>query len=116
MGQSRSFLASDSAFRLVQDLETKNLIVPVVGDFAGPTTFRRIGDYVRQHGDRVQAVYASNVAVYLNSREAAVFCGNLIGLPSVLRTWFIDSAGARLLYSKVKACAGAETSTRPSGD
>jgi hypothetical protein len=108
MGQSRSFLASDSAFRFVRDLETKNLIVPVVGDFAGPDTFRRIGDYVREHGDRIQAVYGSNVAVYLTNQQAAAFCANLAGLPRGLQTWFIDSAGARLLDAKIKACARGE--------
>src|SRR3954470_22938278 len=35
-GHARSFLASDESFRVLKDLQTKNLLVPVVGNFAGP--------------------------------------------------------------------------------
>ena len=34
-GQQRSYLASDSNFRFVQEMQKKDIIVPVVGDFAG---------------------------------------------------------------------------------
>src|SRR5207247_6487356 len=32
-GQARSYLATEESFRTVQDLERRNLIIPVVGDF-----------------------------------------------------------------------------------
>src|SRR5262245_1864343 len=35
-GRSRSFLATEEDFRYVKGLHTKNLIVPVVGDFGAP--------------------------------------------------------------------------------
>ncbi len=35
-GVSRSFLASEENFRVLKDLHERNLIVPIVGDFAGP--------------------------------------------------------------------------------
>src|SRR5262249_38282750 len=35
-GQPRGFLASEQAFKTVKDLESRNLIVPVVGNFGGP--------------------------------------------------------------------------------
>ena len=58
----RSFLAREGAFTFIKDLQTRNLIVPVVGDFAGPSALRRIGDYVRDHHDRVGAMYGSTWA------------------------------------------------------
>ena len=44
-GRSRSFLASEDGFRFVKGLQSRNLIVPVVGDFGGPSAIRRVGDY-----------------------------------------------------------------------
>src|SRR5437773_101062 len=48
-GQARSYLATEENFRTVQDLERRNLIVPVVGDFAGARTLRSIGRYMKDH-------------------------------------------------------------------
>ena len=46
-GRQRGFLASDEAYAAVKDLEARNLVVPVVGDFAGPKAIRGVGKYVR---------------------------------------------------------------------
>ena len=35
-GQTRSYLSSEEQFAFMKDLEAKNLLVPVVGNFAGP--------------------------------------------------------------------------------
>ena len=66
--ESRSYLATEEGFAFVKDLHARNLIVPVVGDFAGPNAIRRTGEYVRQHHASVEAFYGSNVEVYLNRR------------------------------------------------
>jgi len=100
----RSFLASEAAFSYIKDLQSRNLIVPIVGDFAGPTALRRIGDYVRDHHDRVGAVYGSNVGVYLTNQQTKAFCRNLTTLPSTTLTWFVDSNGRRLMDAKLKTC------------
>jgi hypothetical protein len=100
----RSFLASEAAFRFVKDLQARNLIVPVVGDVAGPTAMRRIGAYVSDHRDRVRAVYGSNVGVYLTSQQTIAFCRNLAALPATTLTWFIDSNGRRLLDARLRQC------------
>ena len=42
------YLASDANFRFVKTLEEENLIVPVVGNFAGPKALRGVGRYVRE--------------------------------------------------------------------
>jgi hypothetical protein len=106
-GQTRSFLASEDGFRFVKDLQSRNLIVPVVGDFGGAGALRGIGDYVRTHGDVVRAFYGSNVGVYLTTRQTKAFCGNLESLPAASGAWFIERDGVRLLSEKLRGCAGA---------
>ena len=43
-GRSRSYLATEENFRAVKDLEERNLIVPVVGDLAGPRAIGRLAN------------------------------------------------------------------------
>ena len=104
-GQNGSYLATEERFTFVKDLHAKNLIVPVVGDFAGPKAIRGVGDYIRQHAGTLSAFYASNVEVYLNRRQTTAFCGSLATLPYHSQTWFIGSKALRPLPSKLEACA-----------
>jgi hypothetical protein len=104
MGQSRSFLATEEGFRFVKELQSRNMIVPVVGDFGGPSTIRRVGDYVREHRDVVHAFYGSNVGVYLDTQQTRAFCGNLAALPVAPHAWFIERDGVRSFTSKLGAC------------
>jgi hypothetical protein len=103
-GQRRSFLATEDGFRFVKDLQSRNLIVPVVGDFGGPSAVRRVGAYVREHADVVQVFYGSNVGVYLSNQQTRAFCGNLASLPAAPVAWFVESDSVRLLTSKLKSC------------
>lgn len=64
-GEQANFLASDSAFAAVKEMHRRNLIVPVVGDFAGETALRGIADYVRSHDATISVFYVSNVEYYL---------------------------------------------------
>ena len=50
-GGERSFLAGEESFRYVKNLHERNLIVPLVGDFAGPHTLRRVGEFLREHDE-----------------------------------------------------------------
>jgi len=68
-GKNWSFLASEERFRFCKDLHERNLVVPVVGDFAGPKTIRAIGQYVRDRGGAVTTIYASNVEEYLFEQQ-----------------------------------------------
>ena len=55
-GQMRSFLANDDNFKVMKDLHEKNLLVPVVGNFAGPKAAARgrpLPPRARSHGRRV---------------------------------------------------------------
>ena len=64
-GRNRGFLGSEQQYQVVRQLQLRNLIVPVVGDFAGPKALRAVGDYLRRHGAVVSAIYTSNVEHYL---------------------------------------------------
>jgi hypothetical protein len=106
MGASRSYLASEEDFAFVKQLHTSNLIVPVVGDFAGSHALHRIGEYVREHGAVVNTFYASNVEVYLNRQRQAAFCNNLGALPHTSSSWFVGSKAMQRLPVKLKSCGG----------
>src|SRR5262249_22886076 len=81
-GNERGYLASDETFALVKRMESKNLIVPVVGDFAGSKALRAIGAWVKAHGAIVNAFYVSNVEDYLErSGVWPAFCANAATLP-----------------------------------
>lgn len=64
-GGLQSYLASEENFRIVRELERQNLVVPVVGDFAGDKAIVGIGRYVRERGAIVNTFYVSNVERYL---------------------------------------------------
>jgi hypothetical protein len=64
-GRQSNFLASEDAFAFVKDLEARDLVIPVVGDLAGPSALLNIGKLLRSRGARLSAFYASNVEFYL---------------------------------------------------
>jgi hypothetical protein len=64
-GRHRSFVATEENFRRIQDLQKKNLIIPVVGNFAGQHALPAIGRYLRDQRATVSAFYVSNVEQYL---------------------------------------------------
>ncbi len=91
-GVERSYLSSEEAFRVVKDLHHRNLLVPVVGNFAGPRALRGVGRYLAERGAVVSAFYLSNVEQYLRQdgrwRE---FCRNAASLPMDSSSQFIRS-------------------------
>jgi hypothetical protein len=64
-GRIWSYLSNEEAYRFVREMETRGLIVPVVGDFGGPKALRSIGQYARDHDAVVTTFYTSNVENYL---------------------------------------------------
>jgi len=64
-GHEWSYLGSEQSYRFVRDLELRNLIVPLTGDFGGPRAIRAVGQYVKERGALVSAFYTSNVEGYL---------------------------------------------------
>jgi len=91
-GQNRSFLGSEASFAAVKDLETRNLLVPVVGNFGGPKALRAVASYLRRTGQTVSAFYVSNVEQYLRQDGLwEQFCQNASALPVDGSSVFIRS-------------------------
>jgi hypothetical protein len=127
-GVSRSFLANDENFKVLKDLEEKNLVVPVIGNFGGPKALRAIGKWVRDHGATVTAFYLSNVEQYLYQDGIwQNFCGNVASMPLDEPSTFIRSSqggggggrgGGLMSYlgnmqSETKGCGGSSQSRIP---
>jgi hypothetical protein len=79
-GKNWSFLASNENYDRVREMHGKNLIVPLVGDFAGPKAIRMAGQYLRDHGTVVHVFYASNVEDYIQ-HVWSDFTRNVASLP-----------------------------------
>jgi hypothetical protein len=91
-GQPRSYLATEDSFLFLKELETRNLLVPVVGNFAGPKAIRAVGAYVKGKGAIVSAFYLSNVEQYLMQDGIwRDFCVNVATLPLEPTSAFIRS-------------------------
>lgn len=92
-GLNRSYLGSEEAFTVLKDLHRRNLVVPVVGNFAGPKALRSVGQYVREHGATVAAMYLSNVEQYLVQDGIwNAFCRNVATMPLDEKSMFIRSS------------------------
>ena len=112
-GREWSYLASEKSYKAVRDLETRNLIVPITGDFGGPSAIRSVGKFLKEHGAVVSAFYTSNVEGYLfrgGDRQGnpngglARFYGNVAALPlnrsSTFIRW-IPNGGGRSFGSSI---------------
>lgn len=64
-GRRSSYLASEEDFRFVQEMQRRNLVIPVVGNLAGDHALAAIGRDAEARGLRISALYASNVEFYL---------------------------------------------------
>lgn len=101
-GRNWSFLATEEAFQHVREMQRKNLIVPVVGDFGGMTALRKIGQYLKDYNAPVGAFYISNVERYLvgvgrppdsQSPQLQNFYRNVANLPIDSSSTFIRLLG-----------------------
>ena len=91
LGTHRSYLATEENYRALRDLEMNNLIVPIVGDFAGEKALRAVGAYLKQHNATVTAFYTSNVEQYLfqQADDWKHFFANVSTLPLDAKSTFI---------------------------
>ena len=90
--QRRNYLASEDDFQFVRSLQQRDLVVPVVGDLAGPSALAAIAALMTSRGDRLSAFYASNVEFYLfGAGTFPAFVDNLKRLPRRDRSLMIRS-------------------------
>jgi hypothetical protein len=91
-GVFRSYLATEENFEFLKSLETKNMLVPVVANFAGPKAIRAVGKYLKEKDEKVSAFYLSNVEQYLQQDGIwDDFCRNVATLPLDGSSTFIRS-------------------------
>jgi hypothetical protein len=91
-GQHRSFLANEENFAFIKDLQARNLIVPVVGDFGGDKAIRSIARYLNSVDAMVSAFYVSNVEQFLvQDGRWDTFCASAASLPLDETSFFIRS-------------------------
>jgi hypothetical protein len=95
-GVAHSFLATESRFAFVKHLQDWNLVVPVVGDFAGPKALRSVAQYLKAKGATVSTFYLSNVEEYLTIEEKwPMFCRNVAALPLDSTSTFVRATFPR---------------------
>ena len=96
-GYNWSFLANKEQFQRIQDIQRKNLIIPLVGDFAGPKTLRAVGRFMTQHHAVLSVFYTSNVEMYLFQQgdDWKHFYENVATLPFNSTSAFIRFAAGR---------------------
>lgn len=91
-GLEHSYLANENNFQFLKDLESRNMVVPVIGNFGGPKAIRAVGKYLKEKNAIVSAFYLSNVEQYL--RQDLIwddFCANVATLPLDETSTFIRS-------------------------
>jgi hypothetical protein len=70
------------AYQVVKSLQARDLVIPVTGDLSGRHALAAIGQHLAARGERVSAIYASNVEFYLSrSGTLGRFVDNLRALP-----------------------------------
>ena len=84
--------ATDENYAFMKQLEGRNMLLPVVGNFAGPKALRAVGTWLREHNAVVSAFYLSNVEQYLTMDGIwNDFCANAATLPIDDTSQFIRS-------------------------
>lgn len=95
-GKQGNFLAVPEDYEFVRGLHRKNLIIPVVGNFAGKKALASIADYLKQHAYTVTAFYLSNVEQYLFMDGIhGDFAENVRKLPLTEKSLFIRAIAGR---------------------
>ena len=101
-GKYCNYMESEDAFRFLRSLQERNLIIPVVANLAGDHTLKSIARYLNERGERVSALYTSNVEFYLmrgfRDDEFKRFAENVSLLPRddrsvIIRSYFNGAWG-----------------------
>jgi hypothetical protein len=90
-GKNWAYLATEDNYRFVREMQQKNLIVPLVGDFGGSKAIKAVGKYLKDHGALTHLFYISNVEDYLQPTWAN-YLSNLAALPQDDTTLLIHFA------------------------
>ncbi len=80
-GLQKSFLADLNSYNYLREMHTKNLIIPLIGDFSGVKTFNKIANYLNTQEIPLSVFYVSNVESCLDKTQYEKFMSNLKLLP-----------------------------------
>jgi hypothetical protein len=80
-GKNWVYLAREESYKRIREMQQKNLIVPLVGDFTGVKAIRKVSQYVKDHGSTLSVFYISNVEDYIQPKWSD-YLSNLAVLPS----------------------------------
>lgn len=96
-GVNRGFLGSESLYAAVRDMQRRNLVVPLVGNFSGPKALRAVGAWLRERDAIVNVMYTSNVEQYLFGQgdDWSRFYANVETMPLDSTSTFIRSVTNR---------------------
>jgi hypothetical protein len=103
-GTNRAYLANEGNYGILREMQLKNLIVPIVGDFAGPKALRAVGRFVRERGGKVTSLYTSNVEQYLFQNQVwKQYYTNVSTLPldstsTFIRAYFPRNVAPQIVY------------------
>ena len=91
-GKQLNYLSSEDDFQFLKSLQARNLVIPVVGNLAGPHALREIGRVLSERGEKLSVLYVSNVEFYL-MREGSfdTFASSVRTLPYGGRSVIIRS-------------------------
>jgi hypothetical protein len=64
-GGQANYLTSRERWQFLKELQARNRVIPLVGNLAGDRAFPAIGRDIAARGERVSALYVSNVEMYL---------------------------------------------------
>jgi hypothetical protein len=93
-GRQASYLAREADFQFLKSLQARDLVVPVVGNLAGPRALAAVGRDARRRGLRISVLYTSNVEDYLlRDGSFAAYARTVSALPRdgrsvIVRSWF----------------------------
>ena len=87
-GKRWAYLETEERYQYIKTMQQKNLIVPLVADFAGPKTLQALAEYLKGYGATVSVFYISNVEDYLDGKWVT-WVDNLKALPQDSLTYLI---------------------------
>ena len=99
-GVRQGFLAAESDFQFVKDLQARDQVIPIVGNLAGPSALAAVAKFLTMSNQKVSAFYTSNVEFYLfRDGSFPAFVSNLGRLPRapgsvIIRSVFASGGGA----------------------
>ena len=87
-GKNWVYLNREESYRHIRDMQQKNLIVPITGDFTGVKSIKTVSQYVKDHGSTISVFYISNVEDYIQAGWSA-YLSNLSAMPADKATLLI---------------------------